>query len=251
MAMVSPLFEISWHIIVYSFTNFCQSPSFHFTWIPILLFLAGMAARASGNSNLDGDYGQPDAPIQQQIVSPSIQMIVADAAGNGGRVETGGATKGKGLLGPFWGKLFHGDLWYWLCPLSSSRGPRPPNSYRCMEALCWSIERWLMRCAPDWWHWRFNFWSRAKATCLIDRGRSLRHFAPMWVLGMSIWVSAMLSMMGRQCFFVVIISNAQFSHHHTATKLYPDTIRAIFGQDWVHNAIHCTDLPKDGVIECK
>ncbi len=60
-----------------------------------------MAARASVDSNLDGDDGQPDALIQQQIVSPSIQMIVADAAGNGGRAETGGETNGKGSSGPF------------------------------------------------------------------------------------------------------------------------------------------------------
>jgi hypothetical protein len=48
-------------------------------------FSAGMAARASNNSNLDGDDGQPDALIQQQIVTPSIQMIVANAAGTGDR----------------------------------------------------------------------------------------------------------------------------------------------------------------------
>jgi hypothetical protein len=53
-------------------------------------FSAGIVARVSGDSNLNGDDGQPDAPIQQQIVSPSIPMIVADAAGNWGRVETGG-----------------------------------------------------------------------------------------------------------------------------------------------------------------
>jgi hypothetical protein len=56
-------------------------------------FSLGMAARASGDSNHDGDDGQPDAPIQQQIGFPSIQMIMADAAGNGGRVATGGATE--------------------------------------------------------------------------------------------------------------------------------------------------------------
>ena len=44
-----------------------------------------MAARASDNSNLDGDDGQPDALIQQGIVSLSIQMIVANAAGTGDR----------------------------------------------------------------------------------------------------------------------------------------------------------------------
>ena len=67
---------------------------------------------------------------------------------------------------------------------------------------------------------------------------------------MLIWVSEMLLMMGRGCFSVVVIPDAQFPCHCKANKLYPDTIRAIFGQDWVRNAIHCTDSPKDGVIEC-
>jgi nucleoside diphosphate kinase len=79
----------------------------------------------------------------------------------------------------------------------------------------------------------------------------LRHFAPKQVLGMLIWVSEMLLMMGRGCFSVMVISDAQFSHHRTANELYPGTIRAIFGHKWVRNAIHCTDFPKDGIIECK
>ena len=29
----------------------------------------------------------------------------------------------------------------------------------------------------------------------------------------------------------------------------PETIRAKFGVDRVRNAIHCTDLPEDGVLE--
>jgi len=36
-----------------------------------------------------------------------------------------------------------------------------------------------------------------------------------------------------------------------AKELYPDTLRALFGRDRIRNAIHCTDLPKDGVIECE
>ena len=36
-----------------------------------------------------------------------------------------------------------------------------------------------------------------------------------------------------------------------AKELYPDTIRARFGKDRTRNAIHCTDLPKDGVVECE
>jgi nucleoside-diphosphate kinase len=36
-----------------------------------------------------------------------------------------------------------------------------------------------------------------------------------------------------------------------AKYLRPDTIRAKFGFDRVRNAVHCTDLPEDGVIECE
>jgi hypothetical protein len=73
-----------------------------FSPIPFVLFLleflfcyfsAGMAARASNNNNLDGDDGQPNAPIQQRIVSPSTEMIVPDAAGKGGRADTGRETE--------------------------------------------------------------------------------------------------------------------------------------------------------------
>ena len=35
-----------------------------------------------------------------------------------------------------------------------------------------------------------------------------------------------------------------------AKVLRPNTIRALFGKDRVRNAVHCTDLPEDGVIEC-
>lgn len=34
-----------------------------------------------------------------------------------------------------------------------------------------------------------------------------------------------------------------------AKQLRPDTIRARFGLDRVQNAVHCTDLPEDGVLE--
>ena len=36
-----------------------------------------------------------------------------------------------------------------------------------------------------------------------------------------------------------------------ACELQPQSIRAKFGRNSVANAIHCTDLPKDGVIECE
>ncbi|XP_045778140.1 nucleoside diphosphate kinase 7-like [Maniola jurtina] len=32
-------------------------------------------------------------------------------------------------------------------------------------------------------------------------------------------------------------------------QLYPDSIRALYGKDIVHNAVHCTDLPEDGELE--
>ncbi len=93
MVMISPPLEISWCIIVYSFTIFANSLRFVLLEFLSCYFSAGMVARASGNSNLDGDDGQPDAPIQQRIVSPSIPMIMADAAGTGGKAVTGGATE--------------------------------------------------------------------------------------------------------------------------------------------------------------
>ncbi|XP_046458567.1 nucleoside diphosphate kinase 7-like isoform X1 [Daphnia pulex] len=36
---------------------------------------------------------------------------------------------------------------------------------------------------------------------------------------------------------------------NTARKLHPSSLRARFGHDITHNAIHCTDLPDDGVRE--
>merc|ERR1711972_560557 len=34
-----------------------------------------------------------------------------------------------------------------------------------------------------------------------------------------------------------------------AKHLRPETLRAKLGRDNVHNAVHCTDLPEDGVLE--
>ena len=39
--------------------------------------------------------------------------------------------------------------------------------------------------------------------------------------------------------------------YSVALELKPQSIRAKFGKSTVENAIHCTDIPKDGVIECK
>jgi nucleoside-diphosphate kinase len=36
-----------------------------------------------------------------------------------------------------------------------------------------------------------------------------------------------------------------------AKDLRPDTIRGLFGKDRIWNAIHCTDLPEDGELECE
>ena len=35
-----------------------------------------------------------------------------------------------------------------------------------------------------------------------------------------------------------------------AQHLEPTTLRAKFGSDRVKNAVHCTDLAEDGVLEC-
>mmetsp|Transcript_3442 Transcript_3442/g.5367 ORF Transcript_3442/g.5367 Transcript_3442/m.5367 type:complete len:332 (-) Transcript_3442:147-1142(-) len=36
-----------------------------------------------------------------------------------------------------------------------------------------------------------------------------------------------------------------------ARVLRPKSLRAIYGEDLVHNAVHCTDLPEDGEMECR
>ena len=36
-----------------------------------------------------------------------------------------------------------------------------------------------------------------------------------------------------------------------AKNLRPNTLRARFGTDRTRNAIHCTDLPEDGTLECE
>jgi nucleoside-diphosphate kinase len=33
--------------------------------------------------------------------------------------------------------------------------------------------------------------------------------------------------------------------------LKPETLRAKFGESRVKNAVHCTDLPEDGSLECQ
>ncbi|RLV99025.1 hypothetical protein DV515_00010233, partial [Chloebia gouldiae] len=34
-----------------------------------------------------------------------------------------------------------------------------------------------------------------------------------------------------------------------ARHLRPGTLRAVFGTDKIQNAVHCTDLPEDGLLE--
>ena len=36
-----------------------------------------------------------------------------------------------------------------------------------------------------------------------------------------------------------------------AKVLRKDTLRSKFGLDRVQNAVHCTDLPEDGLLECE
>jgi nucleoside-diphosphate kinase len=36
-----------------------------------------------------------------------------------------------------------------------------------------------------------------------------------------------------------------------AKEIRPGTLRAMFGKDRVRNAVHCTDLPEDGMLECR
>ncbi len=36
-----------------------------------------------------------------------------------------------------------------------------------------------------------------------------------------------------------------------AKVVRPNSLRALFGTDATRNAVHCTDLPEDGEMECK
>ena len=43
----------------------------------------------------------------------------------------------------------------------------------------------------------------------------------------------------------------QFVTPFLSQELRPDTIRGRFGVDRARSAVHCTDLPQDGVPECE
>ena len=40
-----------------------------------------------------------------------------------------------------------------------------------------------------------------------------------------------------------------FIQQEIARHLRPTTLRALYGKDKAHNAVHCTDLPEDGELE--
>lgn len=40
-----------------------------------------------------------------------------------------------------------------------------------------------------------------------------------------------------------------FIQQEISRCLRPKTLRALYGKDKVKNAVHCTDLPEDGVLE--
>lgn len=42
-----------------------------------------------------------------------------------------------------------------------------------------------------------------------------------------------------------------FHFQEIARLLRPNTLRAKYGIDRIRNAVHCTDLPGDGIIEVK
>lgn len=40
-----------------------------------------------------------------------------------------------------------------------------------------------------------------------------------------------------------------FIPQEISRRLRPNTLRALYGKDKVKNAVHCTDLPEDGILE--
>ena len=50
---------------------------------------------------------------------------------------------------------------------------------------------------------------------------------------------------------IVVSYCMSFILQEIARHLRPRTLRALFGQDKVKNAVHCTDLPEDGQLEVR
>lgn len=53
-----------------------------------------------------------------------------------------------------------------------------------------------------------------------------------------------------------MFANALYRYPHVCWLSYllyisPDSSRARFGESVVKNAVHCTDLPEDGEMECR
>ena len=48
----------------------------------------------------------------------------------------------------------------------------------------------------------------------------------------------------RVLFLSIVIFLQEIARH-----LRPRTLRALYGKDKIMNAVHCTDLPEDGLLE--
>lgn len=55
--------------------------------------------------------------------------------------------------------------------------------------------------------------------------------------------------LSRACFISKGFTVSVFIQQEISRHLRPNTLRALYGKDKVKNAIHCTDLPEDGVLE--
>uniref|UniRef100_A0A8D0GJ58 Nucleoside diphosphate kinase-like domain-containing protein n=1 Tax=Sphenodon punctatus TaxID=8508 RepID=A0A8D0GJ58_SPHPU len=49
--------------------------------------------------------------------------------------------------------------------------------------------------------------------------------------------------------FYEIYKGVVAEYPEIARHLRPGTLRALFGKNKIQNAVHCTDLPEDGVLE--
>lgn len=51
------------------------------------------------------------------------------------------------------------------------------------------------------------------------------------------------------CLAPLRVLQSVFLQQEISRHLRPNTLRALYGKDKVKNAVHCTDLPEDGVLE--